>query len=346
MRVLAGLVLTALAASAAAASTGAGPKTIGTRGSVFAISADGARVAIASELRGKKTCQYAAAWTPSTGGVVRFGGTDCTAPDDNAEHHVDLTLAGTRVAWVDYDYGNHAYCDGPYTATLAKPKPVALPSDCDGTSADEYYTFYGDGDFLVMSSSVYCEVEGECGEDENGEPLPAGDYDVTLQRVVGTAVRPIAKALNGRAVLDANAGRALVWEPPGNVLVYSAAGKVLASFPAGKDPLYVGRLDGDNVVFPRGRTLTVGSISSGETKTLTLAAAGKLRDCDGGVAVYTAGGAIHLLTLASGRDRVYAKTVKLVDAQLEPSGLFYAANSGKGPKPGRVTFVPRSRLGL
>jgi hypothetical protein len=61
--------------------------------------------------------------------------------------------------------------------------------------------------------------------------------------------------------------------------------------------------------------------------------------------VYSVGGAIHVLRLSDGRDRVVAKTTKLVDAQLEPSGLFYADNSGKGPKPGRVTSVARAAFG-
>jgi hypothetical protein len=326
------------------AAPGAGSKTIGTRGSVLSISADGARVAVQTELKRKQTCQSAAAWTPGTGAIVHFGGASCIPADEHGSRHDALTLAGTRVAWVDYDYGNHAYCDGPYTATLANPKPVAIPGDCDGTSGDEYYTFFGDGDFLVMSSSVFCEIDGECGSDENGNALPAGDYDVTLARLVGATPKPILKPINNREVIDANAGRALVWESPGKLIVYSAAGNVLASFTTGKAPPYVGALDGDTVVFPRGRVLTVGSIASGSTKQLTMAAEGKLRDVDGGVAVYTAGIAIHLLTLASGRDRVFTSVRSLVDAQLEPAGLFYAANSGKGPKPGRVTFVPRSRL--
>jgi hypothetical protein len=336
------LALSALVVSGAAADPGSSKRTIGTRGSVLAISADDGRVAIRSELRTKKTCQYAAVWTPASGGVVRLGGASCFSRDENADRHDGLTLAGTRVAWVDYDYGNHAYCDGPYTATLANPKPVAIPSDCDGTSADEYYSFVGDGSALFMTSDTYCEADGECGTDENGDALPAGDYDVTLTLLNGATPHEVVKPQNNRQVWDANANRALVWEPSGKLIVYSATGGVVASF-ATKSPS-VARLDGDNVVFAHGRVLSVASIASGSTKQLTLARNGKLRDVDGGVAVYTVGSEIHLLTLASGKDRVYAKVKALVDAQLEPAGLFYAANSGKGPKPGRVTFVPRAAI--
>ena len=54
---------------------------------------------------------------------------------------------------------------------------------------------------------------------------------------------------------------------------------------------------------------------------------------------------MHLLTLATSRDRVVARQKGLIQADLEPQGLFYAYNvPGGGSKPGRVTFVPASQL--
>ena len=337
----AGLVAAALAVGAATGGNAAKPRTIGTRGSVLEISADGARVAIRAELSGKKkTCQTGAVWTPSTRSVVRIGGDSCF--EEGSSRHDSLTLAGTRVAWVDYDYGNHAYCAGPFTATLAAPKPEAIPSDCDGTTADEYFSFAGDGNFLVMSSWLLCEVDAVCA-DEQGNPLPAGVYDVTVSRLSGARPVSILPPTKNRELLDANRGHVLVWEPPGNVVVYSGKGKKLASF-AANGGVDAGSLDGDTVVFTRGASLTIGAIANGSVRQRTLARGGKLRDLDGGILVYTAGRTIHLLRLADGNDRTYATVKGLVDAQLEPPGLFYAANSGGGPKPGRVTFVPRSRL--
>jgi hypothetical protein len=50
---------------------------------------------------------------------------------------------------------------------------------------------------------------------------------------------------------------------------------------------------------------------------------------------------VHLLTLATRADRVVARQRGLVQADLEPGGLFYAYNVPHGgPKPGRVTFLP------
>lgn len=339
------VVLGALSVSSAGAAPRVGPRTIGTRGAVTQISADGARVAIGVELKAKKTCRSAAAWTPATGSIVHFGGSSCSTDEDRSDSFVSLALAGIRVAWVDYDYGNHAYCSGPFTATLAAPKPVAIASDCDGTTADEYFDFTGDGDFLAMSSYKVCEVSGEC-TDENGNPLPEGVYDVTVSRLVGASPASILPPAANRVLLDANGGRILVWEPPGELVVDSGKGKKLASFPTGKATVYDARLDGDAVVSLRGRSLTVASISGrGPAGHWTLPAGAKLRDADGGVVVYTVAGAIHLLRAANGGDKVVARIKGLVDAELEPSGLFYAYNVPKGgAKPGRVTFVPRSRL--
>jgi hypothetical protein len=56
-------------------------------------------------------------------------------------------------------------------------------------------------------------------------------------------------------------------------------------------------------------------------------------------------GEVHLLTIATNRNRVVARQKGLVQADLEPAGLYYAYNvPGGGTKPGRVTFVPASAL--
>ena len=64
------------------------------------------------------------------------------------------------------------------------------------------------------------------------------------------------------------------------------------------------------------------------------------------IAAYATGPEIHLLRVADGRDRMLRTepAVGPVDAQLEPSGLFYSYNLVHARKPGRVSFVPRARL--
>ena len=66
-----------------------------------------------------------------------------------------------------------------------------------------------------------------------------------------------------------------------------------------------------------------------------------MQDVENGYAVYFAGTEVHLLTIATNADRVVARAKGLVQADLEPGGLFYAYNvPGGGSKPGRVTYVP------
>ncbi len=347
-KLLLGLGVLLAAGTALGSGSGGGAataRTIGTRGKVTGISADGGRVAIRVSFEGpKQTCQYASTWRPATGSVVRFSGDSCFASGDNSDRHLGLTLGGTRVVWVDYDYGNHAYCDGPFTATTAEPAGRAtVSSDCDppGGAADYFFHFAGDASLLAVSEYLLCEAN--C-VGENGEVLPDGEYGVTLDRLVGTRLVRILPPRDFRALLDANAGRVLVSEPKGELAVYSTAGKKLwsASSVAGTA---AGRLSGGQAVIQRSRTLSVFPLGGGAPKELTLPRRAALEAVSGGVAVYTVGPAIHLLRLSDGRDRLLATVKGLVQAQLEPGGLFYGFNvPGGGPKAGRVSFVPAARL--
>jgi hypothetical protein len=257
-------------------------KTIGTRGEVVSISADGPRVAIHARLGGDdEPCNSAAVWTPATGRLVRLQDAPCE-PNASQEQFAALALAGSRVAWVDYDYGNHAYCSGPYTATIARPQAVDL-ARCSPDEADVYWQFAGDAALLVGRSFLLCDFDCEKDYDRRF------DTDVTIWRVAD-GLATIRAAEDDTQLLDVAGGgeREHVW---------------------------------------------------------TMATGGRLRDAEGGAALYTAGPSIHVLRLSDGRDRVLRAVRGLVDAQLEPSGLFYAFDKpGGGVKPGRVTFVPAAAL--
>jgi hypothetical protein len=126
------------------------------RGAVIAISAEGGTVAIHSRRSiGNRTCDAAAAWTPASGRVVRFGAPRCALALDSDENLVGLTLAGGHIAFVDYQFGNHAYCAGPYVATLAKPKPASLHR-CHPEDSDVYWEFFGGGGVLAARSYLQC----------------------------------------------------------------------------------------------------------------------------------------------------------------------------------------------
>jgi Tol biopolymer transport system component len=63
-----------------------------------------------------------------------------------------------------------------------------------------------------------------------------------------------------------------------------------------------------------------------------------------GVAFSMPPGLIRLRRVADSREITIQPPGRLVDAELEDAGLFYAYNVGQGPMPGRVTFIPFSEL--
>ena len=339
------LAAAALAAVALAALPAAGAKTpaakvIGTRGKVVSISADGGRVAINATVAGNPECDSGSVWTPSTGAVVRFQDSPC-GPKQSDDQYVGLTLAGTTAAWVDYDYGNHAYCAGPYTATLAKPKPVPIADYCDGTedTSDTYYEFKGDGALLAGLSYLRCEAS--CGPDYD----KTYDTDIAVYRLAGGVLKRILAAPDDTTLLDADAGRILILEPGKKLVVLDAAGKQVGALTLPE--VGEARLSGSKqvVAVSQGTTLTTVDVATGKpVKATKMQGEAKLMDVETGVAVYFSATEVHLLTLATGRDRVVVKQRGLVQADLEPAGLFYAYDVPGGAKPGRVAFVAAAAL--
>ena len=326
----------------AAADSSSPVKTIGTRGGVVSISADGGLVAIHATIEGDPGCDSGSVWVPATGKVVRFRDNPC-GPRQSDDQYVDLTLAGTTAAWVDYDYGNHAYCAGPYAATLAKPKRVQIDDYCDGTgdTSDTYYEFKGDGSLLVSLSYLRCEAD--CAPDYSR----THDTDVKLFLLAGGSLKQLLAAKDDTSLLDADAGRILLLLAPSKqLLALDAAGKEVGvvTLPEVGDAKLSGATQ--VVAVAKGSQLDTYDLSSGKlVKATTMKGEAKLMDVENGVAVYLSPGEVHLLRLATGRDRVVAKQKGLVQADLEPAGLYYAYNEpGGGTKPGRVAFVPAASL--
>jgi hypothetical protein len=321
------------------AAGGSATRTIGTRGRVVEISADGGRVTIHAVLAGEPDCNSGSVWQPSTGKVVRFQDTPCGKRASDQQYD-SLTLAGTRAVWTDYDFGNHAYCAGPYTATLAKPKPVDT-GKCPGQPGNEdlYWEYKGDGGLLVARSYTRCEASCPPNFDRTY------DAGVTIWSI-GARLAKLVAAKDDTKLLDGDAGRILLLDPAKKLLVLNASGtQVGAVAPAGRGAAFMSG-SAQVVGVSKGSTLTVYDVASGQAvKTVTMKGQGKLFDVENGVAAYFSGTQVRLLTLATGRDRLVATQKGLVQADLEPSGLYYAYNvPGGGPKPGRVTFVPLAAL--
>ena len=332
----------ALVAVSGAGGGGSATKTIGTRGAVVSISADGGTVAIHAAVTGDPDCDSGSAWAPATGKVVRFQDTPCGKQASQKQYDA-LTLGGSRAVWADYDYGNHAYCNGPYVATLAKPKPVdsgVCPDEPD--NSDMYWEFAGDGTLLVARSYFLCEAS--CPPDYDR----SYDDEVTIWRV-GAGLTKLLAAKDDTKLLDVDAGRILLRDPSKKLLVLNAGGKqvggpvtppeVRAAFMSGAAQV-VGASKGSKLTHVRRRHREGRQDGDDEEGR-------QLMDVENGVAAYFSAHRCGTCcpTIATDRDRLVATQKGLIQADLEPQGLFYAYNvPGGGSKPGRVTFVPASQL--
>lgn len=316
-----------------------GPQTIATGGSVTSISVDAGRVATDVTLKsGARTCDMVSVWQAAGKVITHIGKPSCATSGDGVENVDSLALAGTRVAWVDYQFGNHAYCEGPFTATLANPKPLNL-NVCDGMTQDIYYDFAGSGSLLVTRRYTQCDAD--CAPDYND----TYQADVALFQVTGT-LTSIGPLKRNTELLGVDAGRLLL--ALGNTLevVTPNHGKA-ALFITLPGAFGTAFLSGSDILVSIGGNAEVYDATTGKPGIQrTLPAGSKLTGFAQGIAVYTNHGSIHVLRLADGRDRAVGAVVPgLVAAKLSPSGLFYAYNIPKaGPKPGRVAFVSASAL--
>jgi hypothetical protein len=296
-------------------------------------------VAIHAAVRGataESDCNSGAVWTPSSGRVVRLQDVPCGKRASQLQYD-RLTLAGARVAWTDYDFGNHAYCTGPYLATLARPKPHdtgGCPPEPD--NGDLYWEYRGDGGLLVARSYTLCEAD--CPPDYSR----TYDSGVTIWSL-STGLRKLVAAKDDTKLLDVDAGRILLRDPAGKAAVLNASGRTLAVVAGVQSAWLAGA---SRVVAPSGTTLRTYDAATGAPgRTYTLKAGAKVQDAEPDAVVYLTPGEVRLLSLSTGRDRVVARQKGLVQADLEPAGLFYAYNApGGGSKPGRVAFVPASGL--
>jgi hypothetical protein len=313
---LGGLVGTASAEHAASAG-----RTLSVRGEVTGISADGGRVAV--NVHPASGCEHASIWTPSTGAVVNIE--DCGSSDAVLS---DLTLAGTTAIWWDWSSGNHVYCDDVYTATIEHPKAHAL-GICDGTMGDDYFSFAGDRTLVTINDYSVCA--SDC-VGAGGSLLPDGDYGVEVRRIRGGKLATVLGPRNFRTVIDARNWRVAVIEPKATLTVYDASGKLLWTTP-GVSGVLRGWIVGNSVVVQRSGLVQVYSPRSGVIPTRSLPKGARLDDVAGGLAVYTVGSSVHLLRLSDGRDRKLVTVKGLVQAQITPAGVFYAAGNS-------VTFVP------
>jgi hypothetical protein len=332
----AAVVLAVLAAASAGSARVTGESSIAVSGRVVSISADGTRVAIhLVRPNGKRACHSVAAWSASATAIVPIRGSrTCVAPDSLNQPVSSLTIAGTRVAWVDDAFDEVEGPDGPRdvnfcsvsAASFEAPSAVEVPH-CSGSNPDEFVTVIGDGGLIVAEASFEDDILAQ-------QPNPG------IFRLAGGRLAKVFP--DAYSLLDTEGGRLLMLRGD-DVLLATPAGTNLRRIRTG---LTVSRdsalLQGNRIVLRAGKRLDVYSTSAGPAlESRPLPAKATLRGLALGVVAYTLGSQIRLLRLSDGRDRVFRAAPGLADAELEPEGLAYAYNrSGQG----RVAFVPFATL--
>ncbi len=295
------------------------PTTLSTGGLVAGLSAHVNRVAVHRRTEGETTCDFGLVWTPSSDEVVELGEAFCSASDQPATSYEQLTLAGNSASWSRSDGAGDPRCNGVYAVKLAKPAVTRALYYCGGAPS-EAVTVTGHGATLVIAYT-------------DGQKLELDRVTSARRKLI--LILPGAESLEG-----ADTGRFLVVAPPSKLAVYSSAGKPVASIPFAKGAHAA--ISGTDVVVRNGSTLSVYNAATGAKRvTRTMAPGGVWQDLDGGFVAYSKAGAIHVLNLQSGRDRVVATVDGLVGADLERSGLYYGWNEPTSrSNPGRVTFMP------
>jgi hypothetical protein len=166
-----------------------------------------------------------------------------------------------------------------------------------------------------------------------------------LQRLAGGLTTIAAGQATLRAAsLDRH--RVAVLRPDQKVALYDTErGRLLATVVPSSSREVALRKD-YVVVLTRTRTLEIFDARTGAAvRTLPVARGAARIDVYGGIAVYAAGRAVHVLRLADGRDAVLGTAPRaIVGLEIESSGIAYAYNTVKGTRDvGNLAFVPMRR---
>jgi hypothetical protein len=267
---------------------------------VTGLSADGPRVAIRVQ---HKACHRILIWHLS--GLTRTIKAGCTEENDRSV--TSFALAGQRVAWADYEYGNHAYCS-VLTATVASPH-ARDTGFCPGEGGLFVGHFAGSGNLLVFNSW--------------GDGNSALNFIFPRRRGLKTSGK----------VVSVDSGRIGSRLSDGSILVQKASGEAIRRI---RVKAKTAKLDGSTLVVQKGHSLRPYSLSTGRAgKTRRLRGKhARFEDVAGGIAVDVAGPTVHLLRLFDGKDvPVRVTRTGRPFAQIEPAGVFYASKT-------RVTFLP------
>jgi hypothetical protein len=354
------LIIVSAGAVALLGATGAQPtpgssgvRLLRTATGVSGLAADGSVAAVAT-VCGDTAPHKLFAWNPVRRSVVRMG--TRRERECDREGILGQAIAGRRLAWVPWQAGNYVYTR-LLTATVGRPLSTTelieeRSRHADSLVGDWVGNVQGDGPLLVFNTWSTCYWEPDAGDSPCPEGVPPRTfhiYNENLWRIVGGRNRLLLASANELTVLSVAAGRILVRRADGSLELRRADGSLSRAFPFRRGEVRAAHLDASElVVLDHGSSLTwrVYDLVTGEQKRV-FAAPGRAiaADVERGLLVYTVGRVVHVLRLADGRKAIFkAPVVRIryvdpapVQAQIEPSGLFY---SYQVRREGRVRFVP------
>jgi hypothetical protein len=341
------LLLLSLSSAAATAPAGvAKPQTKATSLPISVLAMDGTRVAYGLSARtvlGR--CAAVEVWNVATGTVTRVSGKGtCGADNTSTGAGIrELAVAGSRVAWVTNEGGISESTDYLFSASLPRPHERKLASALrtgyvDGALKGTWIgCTVGSGNFLAVNRWVTDEQETV--------------ISARLQRI-GAGLRTIASGNDTMNAESTDGKLVAVLRANGSVGIYSTAGKLLRVV-APSSAKEIGVRGDYLAVLTKTGTLEVYNSHSGRLlHTWPVAKGASHLDISSGLAAYAArrgrGGfivlrAVHVLRLATGKDRVVAQTTRpVVGVQLEPVGLAYAVSFPVHG--GKLVFTPMSRV--
>jgi TolB protein len=306
-------------------------------------SADGARAAV-----GYGRCR-ALVWEPLARHTTRLP--RLCLEEDVAE----MALSGTRVAWIVDAFGNtEAYTEldvlrlGTRRSTYVTAES-AFTSDGHATydSGAALHHLQGAGGTIAFTNSRFDEAEAR----SSWVLLASRSADCpSSQDLKHLRLCRRLAAGEGGVTAAVDAGRVLTVFPGGLVRLLARSGAILREW--NLEPGIVNaRLQGRTLAVQRGAAISLYDTSTGArtgTRPLVRDEAERpgLLDVQGKLAVYTTGGAIHVLRLTDGRDLALAvpRAAPPLQAELAPSGLFLLWNRMYDRRPVRVSFVPSRAL--
>jgi hypothetical protein len=282
----------------------------------------------------------------------------------------DLAIAGKRVAWIEYYFGNTLRGYVVSVANVSGGRPRAVEStegeDIETEGGDDVGgpwvgTLLGGGSLLAYNSWWVDCVPPPCDQECQDEGGGNGGCDggnptlrvsgkwlgrISARRVVGIRRGP------GAYPLRAVGGGRMAVEPAAGIVVVRPNGSRVATVPAQKDdPPRDVALSATHLALLRTFTLDLYSPATGaKQRSIALgpAAGLELASVSSKLALLRGKGHLVLVRLSDGRLVSYplapAASAGFVDAKLTGAGLFYAYNLSRGAKKGRVVFESTAKL--